>query len=120
MSLPPSGLYVNRPIHQFLLTYSVLDTLLYIPGNFNKVCLLFVHPKPHKPPSTRCTDLFVPSTLNDRILQGHFLVLRGLNFFPIASWDVHIAPVLMTVTTLATCPNAELIDGPRRDLIERS
>jgi hypothetical protein len=35
-------------------------------------------------------------------------------------WNVHIAPYFMTVTTLAACPNAELIDGPRGYLIERS
>lgn len=120
ISLPPSGLYLNRPIYQLLLTYPVPDTLLNIPGNFNKVGLLLVRPKPHKPPSTRCTDLFVPSTLDDRILQGYFPVLRGLDLFPIVLWNVHIAPYFMTVTTLAACPNAELIDGPRGYLIERS
>ena len=77
MPLPPSSLNINSPLDQFLLANPIPNTLLHVLRHIHKIRIRLIPPKSHKPPPSSSADMFIPPTLDNRILQGNLVVLTG-------------------------------------------
>ena len=107
MPLPPSSFDINSPLNQFLFTNPIPNTLLHVPRHIHKIRIRLIPPKPHKPPPSPRADMFIPPTLDDRILQGNLVELAcgSLDFGPVFPGQVHVAPGDVGVVFAA--PDAE-------------
>jgi hypothetical protein len=93
MPPPPPSLDINRPLDQLLLTHPIPNTLLHILRHLDKIGILLVHPKPHKPPSPTDPHMFIPPTLHNGVFQRDWFTARCvLDFWPVLGGKVHVAP----------------------------